>query len=260
MSHLSLVHRSGSRSGQRVIISSEKFIIGRSESCDFCLKSRTISRRHCAIIQHENVVVIVDLGSRNPTVVNGVALAKGKPKRLKDSDRVQIGRMSFTASLGENSNVDSGSDSSHQEGANRNQDVSPVASLLQELDELATSFGSGNGFDALFPPSTANTKSDVQANADQQKVEAPREGDNSTQEVTRETASNVESEDDDPQNSATIELPKELVEKPEPANDMTDADAEETGPRKLPDHLRPKGSASSQEAAYKALKDVFNRR
>ena len=86
---------SGSHEGKEIGIASEKFLIGRSESCQLRPKSESVSRKHCVIVMKENRVLIQDLKSRNGTYVNGKRLPIDKAKVLKAGDQLRIGKLAF---------------------------------------------------------------------------------------------------------------------------------------------------------------------
>nr|HMR09218.1 sigma 54-interacting transcriptional regulator [Polyangiaceae bacterium] len=52
-----------------------RLLIGSGPVCDFRLSDRTVSRRHVALDIRDNVLRVVDLGSRNGTRINGVSIA-----------------------------------------------------------------------------------------------------------------------------------------------------------------------------------------
>ena len=50
--------QTGSHEGKEIGITAEKFLIGRSESCQLRPKSESISRKHCIIVLRDNRVLI----------------------------------------------------------------------------------------------------------------------------------------------------------------------------------------------------------
>ena len=94
-----LIVRSGSHEGKEIAISSEKFLIGRSESCQLRPKSESVSRKHCIIVLKENRVLIQDLKSRNGTYVNDKRLPVDKAKVLKAGDALRVGKLLFEVML-----------------------------------------------------------------------------------------------------------------------------------------------------------------
>lgn len=85
----------GSSEGKLVPVTQEKFLIGRSDECQLRPKSDSISRRHCALVQKDDRVLLIDLKSRNGTIVNGKKLDPAKAKVLKHGDRIQVGKLEF---------------------------------------------------------------------------------------------------------------------------------------------------------------------
>lgn len=86
---------SGSHEGKEIGVSSEKFLVGRSESCQLRPKSESVSRKHCIIVLKDNRVLIQDLKSRNGTYVNDKRLPIDKAKVLKAGDQIRIGKLAF---------------------------------------------------------------------------------------------------------------------------------------------------------------------
>jgi predicted component of type VI protein secretion system len=85
----------GSSEGKLIPVTQEKFLIGRSDECQLRPKSDSISRRHCALVQKEERLLLIDLKSRNGTIVNDKKLDPAKAKVLKHGDRIQVGKLQF---------------------------------------------------------------------------------------------------------------------------------------------------------------------
>ncbi|XZE34348.1 FHA domain-containing protein [Pirellulaceae bacterium SH501] len=90
---------SGTHEGKEIPIKDEKFLIGRSESCQLRPKSESISRKHCAFVQKEGRLLLVDLRSRNGTFVNDKQLSPDKAKILKSGDKIRCGQLEFEVSI-----------------------------------------------------------------------------------------------------------------------------------------------------------------
>ena len=86
---------SGSHEGRELSVSGEKFLIGRSESCQLRPKSESVSRKHCIIVLKDNRVLIQDLKSRNGTYVNDKRLPTDKAKVLAGGDQLRVGKLNF---------------------------------------------------------------------------------------------------------------------------------------------------------------------
>ncbi len=63
--------------------------IGRSPTCELVVEDSNVSRRHAQLVLDAGTATLIDLGSRNGTLLNGVHLA-GKAG-LKPGDRIQVG-------------------------------------------------------------------------------------------------------------------------------------------------------------------------
>jgi pSer/pThr/pTyr-binding forkhead associated (FHA) protein len=88
-----LVVASGSRAGQVIPVTVEKFIIGRADDCHLKPRSELISRYHCAIISETGYVAIRDLGSKNGIFLNGERVSI--EQELKNGDRIAVGPLDF---------------------------------------------------------------------------------------------------------------------------------------------------------------------
>jgi hypothetical protein len=62
--------------------------IGRSDDCDVVLADREVSRQHAQVRHEGDRYVLVDLGSKNGTFLNGVRVSSAL--RLADGDEVRI--------------------------------------------------------------------------------------------------------------------------------------------------------------------------
>ncbi|MGC4114879.1 MAG: sigma 54-interacting transcriptional regulator [Myxococcales bacterium] len=89
----SLLAATGPHAGARFEIGQE-LAIGRSSACEVRLPDDTkVSRRHARLFAHAGRFFLVDLGSRNGTVLNGEKL-EGEAA-LQSGDRVQVGDTLF---------------------------------------------------------------------------------------------------------------------------------------------------------------------
>ncbi len=70
-----------------------EFTIGRSHSCNITIEDLKVSREHARLLVSDNGVIIMDLGSRNGTTVDGKAVGEGIS--LKGGDRVRLGDYEF---------------------------------------------------------------------------------------------------------------------------------------------------------------------
>jgi predicted component of type VI protein secretion system len=89
----------GSSEGKEIAVNTDKFLIGRADECQLRPKSESVSRRHCAIVQKDGRVLLVDLKSRNGTFVNEKQLSADKAKILKDGDILRVGKLEFQIAI-----------------------------------------------------------------------------------------------------------------------------------------------------------------
>jgi transcriptional regulator with GAF, ATPase, and Fis domain len=83
-----IVLLSGPLKGKTCELGEGEFSIGREPSNSLCLPDDLISRRHAIIRSGSTTFSIVDLGSRNGTIVNLVPIQE---RTLESGDRIQIG-------------------------------------------------------------------------------------------------------------------------------------------------------------------------
>lgn len=74
---------------EEVDLAEKETTVGRDPSCSVSIDDDLVSRSHTVFRRHGDFVEATDLGSRNGTRVNGVAIRE--PTRLKHGDRVRIG-------------------------------------------------------------------------------------------------------------------------------------------------------------------------
>lgn len=67
----------------------DEWLVGSGPECDFRIRTRWVSRRHCQLHRRNGRTVIADLGSKNGTYLNGAPVAEPMP--LRDTDRVTLG-------------------------------------------------------------------------------------------------------------------------------------------------------------------------
>jgi pSer/pThr/pTyr-binding forkhead associated (FHA) protein len=70
--------------------------IGRAPENDLVLPEGLLSREHATIYRRGSRWYIEDRGSRNGTSVNGDRLPFGRPRPLRDRDRLLLGTLAFT--------------------------------------------------------------------------------------------------------------------------------------------------------------------
>jgi len=93
-----LVVVSGPKIGTRFLLTGATQRVGRDSRCDIHLDDTETSRKHAQIDLVDNEYVINDLKSSNGTLVNGHLIDS---KKLRDGDRIQIGKYVFVFRLQE---------------------------------------------------------------------------------------------------------------------------------------------------------------
>jgi transcriptional regulator with PAS, ATPase and Fis domain len=71
--------------------------LGRDQTSDYQIHDAAMSRRHCTIDRRDNAWVVVDLDSRNGTMVNGVPV---RAHALADGDQIRAGDSVFLFAAG----------------------------------------------------------------------------------------------------------------------------------------------------------------
>lgn len=82
-----------SRSEEEVVYAfdQDRILVGRGRGADVCLPRRAVSVRHATIELSGSRYTVVDHGSTNGTRVGETRLVPGRPKPLRDGDRVELG-------------------------------------------------------------------------------------------------------------------------------------------------------------------------
>jgi pSer/pThr/pTyr-binding forkhead associated (FHA) protein len=88
-----LIILSGKHQGKRLTLPEGEAVIGRDESCQIRLATNEVSRQHCRLMCEGDRVVVHDLGSRNGTLVNDVAI-HGQAE-LQAGDILRVGPVAF---------------------------------------------------------------------------------------------------------------------------------------------------------------------
>lgn len=73
----------------KLVLDSERLVLGRSPACDVTLADSTVSCDHLQLSRHGGAVLATDLGSRNGTLLNGRPL--DRPTRLRNNDTLRLG-------------------------------------------------------------------------------------------------------------------------------------------------------------------------
>jgi len=94
-----LIVLSGSRLGQRALLDSDVFVIGRSSGAGLQLDGDAVSRLHARIARRDGGYVLEDAGSTNGCFVNYVRVSQ---RELSDGDEIQIGHNLLKFLAGDN--------------------------------------------------------------------------------------------------------------------------------------------------------------
>src|SRR5262245_10529985 len=95
MPEITVETASGER--QRFRLAKPRITIGRSRDSDIFLPDQWLSRQHAEILEKSGAFVLLDLGSKNGTLVNGERV--NDERRLRDGDVISLGehQLTFTA-------------------------------------------------------------------------------------------------------------------------------------------------------------------
>jgi DNA-binding response OmpR family regulator len=80
--------KEGELAGQEWVLDQEAVTIGRGSDCDIVLPERAVSRHHARIERRNQGYLLIDLGSKNGTHVNGQEVRERY--LLQDGDEIQI--------------------------------------------------------------------------------------------------------------------------------------------------------------------------
>lgn len=238
-----LKFRNGDQRGKRVAIEELPFVVGRDRECSLVLATRDVSRQHCGIQIRDDKVWIVDLNSRNGTLINKKPAPPKTPVQLTHQDKVQIGKWKFRFLDASVENADK---------APKKPADAIENSLLDELEAIAATLDRSADF-ATLPSLSSKSNAEDQSDTDAEQAE-----------IKSEESPNEEPPDDnqDRLGTTTIDIRQEADSDQE--SDEIDAqitqeleEDDEHGPQRLPDHLRPKTPIDSQDAAQQALKKLF---
>ncbi len=93
--HLSELALYLENSGTVFMLTPGEHTVGRSRTCDICLRGTGVSRKHARLVVAEGVTTLEDLDSKNGTLVNDQVVVGSI--QLSPRDRVQVGRFRLTA-------------------------------------------------------------------------------------------------------------------------------------------------------------------
>src|SRR6516164_884706 len=85
----------GEPAGQLIELKHEVMVVGRSPECHIVLDPNGVSRRHAEIRRVGSAFHLVDLNSRNKTIVNNTEVKPGHDHVLAPGDRINICDVEF---------------------------------------------------------------------------------------------------------------------------------------------------------------------
>ncbi len=219
----------GAKTGTKIAVKKDEFLIGRSQKCHLCAGSSSVSRRHCAIARKDATVSIKDLGSRNGTLVNGKKITE--EVLLSSGDEIGIGTLKLLMTITPGiTNLKRPKVKTVAEAVDRTVSTEDPSVGEEDITQWL--------LDAPGPPATLPAASETQ-----------------TIQLDDTNAIELKKELEKHQNSETdSEVPAEA----EAEQEKTTTPKKE-GPGKLPPRPKGIGSKDSREAAMEALRN-FNRR
>jgi adenylate cyclase len=147
-----LIYQDG-EAPQSYTFTSGEVVIGRSPECQVVLKDFGISRNHAKILVDEDGVRIMDMKSKNGTQVNGVPIVEA---RLKDNDRILLGKFQITFSKSLDSKVEL------DEAKPLSEEAGTIIRSVGELSKLLST---------TEPTQKATTSADARKTPDVQEIE-----------------------------------------------------------------------------------------
>ncbi|MFW6052169.1 MAG: FHA domain-containing protein [Myxococcota bacterium] len=77
-----------------------RVVVGRGQAADIRLPHRSVSHVHAVVRQQDVGYVLVDEGATNGTRVNGQMVVAGRPKPLRNGDRITVGVFELELGIG----------------------------------------------------------------------------------------------------------------------------------------------------------------
>ena len=90
-----LIVATGRHQGLPIPIEVDLFLIGSEKLCQLRSQLEGIGPQHCAFLARERKVFLRDMGSGEPTVVNGESLPEHGEWPLHAGDRIKVGPLEF---------------------------------------------------------------------------------------------------------------------------------------------------------------------
>ncbi len=93
---LKLIVAKGEPQGKEIPVEKDAVIIGRDRDCDVVVLSTKVSRTHCRVEVRDSKARLVDLGSKNGTIVNRQKVAEVE---LGPGDRIAVGPLGLVVEI-----------------------------------------------------------------------------------------------------------------------------------------------------------------
>lgn len=231
----------------RFVMDRSPFNLGRLENCDFQLNSRTVSRQHCELKLKRVGLTVMDLGSRNGTLINGELAPPGTRVPIRPGDILQIGK--YTVRVGDvlQSTCDAGEQESNTPA------IRSQTAVMASLEKLvAENIDSSTEFSENVSSETGNrapvTWKTLHPATDAPKRPKPNKIANESDELLI-SSGNTESD-----NTISDEVITTVC------GDDSNVDAAEKRRLELRARIEAMKAKDSKEAANRALKNFFNSR
>jgi predicted component of type VI protein secretion system len=225
--HVKLKVATGSHAGMEIAVGGEKFLIGRSDSCQLRPKSESVSRKHCILVIRDNRVLAQDLNSRNGTFVNENRLPSDKAKVLSHGDKLRVGKLEFEVVI---------------EHGLQGPKKPKVQSVGEAAERAVQSSSSGSKFEAVDVTSWLDEADQIDR---ERKLSDPDNRQFRIEATTESEDTGTDGDDSSAEESRLEQLKK----------------AQKAPPGKLPTQHATKSSTNdSRQAADKALKSFFSGR
>lgn len=88
-----LAQVSGSDTGGAHRLTARETVVGRGARADLVVADEEVSKKHCIVRVDSGAVSVLDLDSRNGTLVNDRPLRPNMPKRLRHLDEIRVGSL-----------------------------------------------------------------------------------------------------------------------------------------------------------------------
>lgn len=86
-----IVVEEGPAMGASFVVDRHELVIGRGDDIEICILDTAVSKKHCRVEKIGRECALVDLNSRNGTLLNGERLHPGRPYRLYSGCEIRLG-------------------------------------------------------------------------------------------------------------------------------------------------------------------------